>query len=244
MRQYRSGHELAAGSGNSMSEGFWHRSEETGEVRWSGPDIWTVQRGPAILNFKYGDLEGVERCLLPDGSRGPVAYNYDPDRPASREGRAGLGGNRRTGDIVIEPHDVRFVDLPELEEDLLDSPRIRELVKDQRFADRLYSALCNIEWMREGCVWSTTWREAGRIVARLDGDESERAHLWFNNHHWGVQPVEIHEGKVTADVAAELAALGWTWREGVTYHSKAIDAAINSRRLMIATALGKLDYRR
>lgn len=231
---------MVGGSGIDTLEGFWHRDEETSEGGWNGPEIWTVQRGPAILHFKHDDLERVDHCLLPDGSRGPVAYNYDPDRPASREGRAGLGGNRRTGDIVIEADSVRFVDLPELEEDLIDSPRLRELVKDQGLADRLYSALCNIEWMRNGCVWSTTWREAGRIVARLGGDESERAYLFFYNHHWGIESIEIHEGTIAADVAAELAALGWTWREWLMLHSKAIDAAINSRRLMIAMALGKL----
>lgn len=222
-----------------MSEGHWSR-DESGEIRWNGPEVWIVQRGPAILKFSAGDLEAIDNCLLPDGSRGPVAYTYDPDRPANREGRAGLDGNRRAGDIVIEPDDVRFVDLPELEEDLLDSPRIRGLMKDRGFADRLYSALCNIEWLRDGCVWSTTWREAGRIVARLGGDESERAYLWFNNHHWGALPLEIHEGTVAADIAAELAALGWTWRELVGHHAKALAAAINSRRLAIAIALGKL----
>lgn len=221
-----------------MSEGHWVR-DQSGEIRWNGPAQWTLRRGQAILNFSGGDLERIDNCLLPDGSRGPVVYTYDPDQPARREGRAGLDGSRRPGDIVIEPDDVRFVDLPELEEDLLDSPRIRELVKDQVFAGRLYAALCNIAWLRDGCVWSTTWREAGRIVARMQGDESERAYLVFYSHA-GFRPDEIHEGTVAAAVAAELAALGWTWREPTSEHPKAIAAAINSRRLMIAMALGKL----
>jgi hypothetical protein len=222
-----------------MSEGCWHRVEATGELVWKGPKVWTTRRGRATLRFGDGDLESIDACRLPDGTRGSVHYDvYDFDAPAKREGRSGLGGHRRPGDIAIAAEDVTFVDLPELEEDLLASAHIHARVREGDFADRLYAALCNTQWERDSCNWSTTFREAGRIVARLQGDVSDGAYVRFINH-LGVEYGTIREGVVATEVAAELAALGWTWRALPALHPKALTAVANGRRMTIALALGQ-----
>jgi hypothetical protein len=79
-----------------------------------------------------------------------------------------------------------------------------KLAKDHAFADRLFAALCNVKWVCDGCSWSTTWREAGRILARLQGDQSERAYLEFYHHHWGQASAAIREGTVADDAPPRL----------------------------------------
>jgi hypothetical protein len=218
----------------------WIKTDK-GQIKWEGPAELVVQRGPATLVFERGELERVEKCRLPDGSRGTVYYSELRDlAPAWRDGTAGLGGDRRPGEIIIEASDVQFFDWPELEEDLLASEHICSLVKNNPiFAAQLYAALCNIEWRRDGFPWATTWREAGRIVARLEGDLNERAYLYYNNQ-WAPEFKNVHEGTVADEVANELLALGWTWREAGLMDERSIAGITNGRRLAIALALDML----
>lgn len=69
-----------------------------------------------------------------------------------------------------------------LERDLHNSEVILEKVKDDEYAQKLYAALCNTDWVRDDVIpmirqgdddkWSCSWRASGRIVAQLrnDGD--------------------------------------------------------------------------
>ena len=219
-------------------EPYW--TEQAGRVSWNGPQDWRVRRGPATLVFYAGDLARIENCRLPNGERATIDYEpFSVEAPARREGSAGLDGHKWPGDILIEANDVGFVDWPELESDLLRSEHIGTLVKNTDFAERLYAALCNIDWSRDGYLWSTSWREAGRIVARLQGDSTERAYLRFYSRI-DVTPASPREGVVLPDVAKELSALGWSWKKMAHSNENALQAVANVRRLTCALALDRI----
>ncbi len=222
-------------------EPYWTRSEQSGDVSWNGPRDWTVRRGPALLVFHDGNLDRVENCRLPNSERATIDYQpFSFDAPARREGSAGLDGHKWPGDIVIGADDVSFTDWPELEADLLASERICTLVKTSDFADRLYAALCNIDWFRDAYLWSTSWREAGRIVARLQGDCTDRAYLRFYSRIEAT-PGSPDEGTVVPEVAGALAALGWSWQRMARPDKQALHAMANARRLTFALALDSVD---
>ena len=61
-----------------------------------------------------------------------------------------------------------------LEEELKASPLILEKIKDRRYAQNVYAALCNMRWQRLDVLpilkdeyWSCSWRHAGGIVADM-----------------------------------------------------------------------------
>ena len=72
---------------------------------------------------------------------------------------------------------------------------------DHDFAQRLYAALCNMQWCcKDGAIYSCTWRYAGGLVAELR-DEGEGYMDFYCSGN---------EGCVADDVKAALANLGWT----------------------------------
>ncbi len=224
---------------SGTQEPYWTSSGPAGQLTWNGAQDWSVSRGRATLVFFNGDLDRVENCRLPDGTRATIDYQPSSiDAPARREGSAGLDGHKWPGDVVIEENDVSFTDWPELEADLLGSEQIGTLVKDANFAQRLYAALCNIDWFRDGYLWSTSWREAGRIVARLQGDGADRAYLRFYSS--GTERGATREGTVVSDVADALSTLGWTWKEMASFSEKVSQAVANARRLTFALALNRV----
>ncbi len=195
-----------------------------GGQRWQGPCKWVEMHGQAVIEIKFGHKCAVRGCLLPDGRRGSV-ISKEPVQEL-RDGewleiehrwcRQLPDGSWNDGDLEIVENEIRFIedpprprrrvgtpspdDKPDLETDLLASARIADLVKDLRFATDLYRAMCNTDWSRNDRRWATTWRVAGEIVAHLrDLNES------YNDFYCSGD-----EGVVADDVAAELAALGWT----------------------------------
>ena len=80
---------------------------------------------------------------------------------------------------------------------------VRELFQEgaeaeERFSARLYAALCNIEWQRDGAGYSMTWRAASSLVGRLVG---------------GVHDLGLYcsggEGMAAPEVSAALGERGW-----------------------------------
>ena len=123
----------------------------------------------------------------------------------------------RRGRLLVEPGvALRFVDepdadvpvpaaappaVPDMERDMLASPRLRERARgSELFAGLLYAALCNNEWrhVATGQVWSQSFRSNGGTVASLRGGES-----YMDWYCWG------HEGTADEQVLAELRQLGW-----------------------------------
>ena len=113
-----------------------------------------------------------------------------------------------------------------LEYDLRTTAWILAKVKDDRYAQNLYAAMCNILWQRTDVFpilkdefWHCSWRYAGGIVAdmRGEGDYID----WYcsgigsglgNGDEDGSKGY-VPEGTVTEEIQADLAALGWHWQE-------------------------------
>jgi hypothetical protein len=87
-----------------------------------------------------------------------------------------------------------------LEFDLL---ALAERARDDRtFADELYCALCNADWVHnDGTEWRGTWRYAAGIVAHVRGRGED--YLDFYCSPTGA------EGTISDRVGEAMAALGW-----------------------------------
>ena len=88
----------------------------------------------------------------------------------------------------------------DLEYDLLAlAPRARG---DRGFADELYCALCNADWVHDdGTEWHGSWRYVADLVAHLRG--RGEGYLDFYCSPSG------GEGTISEQVAEAMAALGW-----------------------------------
>jgi hypothetical protein len=74
--------------------------------------------------------------------------------------------------------------------------------RDDAFADELYCALCNADWVHDdGTEWRGSWRHAGGVVAELRG--KGEGYLDFYCSPSGA------EGTISERVGAAMAALGW-----------------------------------
>jgi hypothetical protein len=70
------------------------------------------------------------------------------------------------------------------------------------FADELYCALCNVNWVHDdGVEWTATWRYAAGVVAELRGRGED--YLDFYCSPSGA------EGTISGRVGAAMAVLGW-----------------------------------
>ncbi|MGO9751500.1 MAG: hypothetical protein ACLP8S_00950 [Solirubrobacteraceae bacterium] len=87
-----------------------------------------------------------------------------------------------------------------LESDL--SALANRLRTDDAFADELYCALCNSDWVHDnGTEWSGSWRYSAGVVAELR--ELGECYLDFY-----CSPTQA-EGTISERVATALAELGW-----------------------------------
>lgn len=104
-----------------------------------------------------------------------------------------------------------------LEYDLRTSARIIEKCKNDRYAQNLYAALCNMQWQRlevmpilKDQYWSCSWRYAGGIVANLTGSGDYMD--WYCS---GIRAMDaedngyVGEGVVTQEICDDLRQLGW-----------------------------------
>lgn len=98
-----------------------------------------------------------------------------------------------------------------LERDLQRSDKIIHKVQAWRYAQALYAALCQNDWMPKdtmallkGDGYSMSWRYAGGLVARLrnTGD-------YMDFYCSGIQDHCYPEGYVTNEIAADLNEIGW-----------------------------------
>lgn len=111
----------------------------------------------------------------------------------------------------------------DLEEDLKASPVILEKVKDRRYAQNVYAALCNMRWQPEEVwpvltdeYWSCSWRYAGEVVADLRVDFNEDYMDWYCTGIRGGMTYDddiaegyVPEGEVTDEIREDFARLGW-----------------------------------
>ena len=111
----------------------------------------------------------------------------------------------------------------DLEQDLNNSEMILAKVKDARYAQNLYAALCNMQWQKTEVfpilkdeLWSCTWRSSGGIIAELR-DCGEDYMDWYcsgmsSNEYEGEHSDMlgyVSESTVTDEIREDLASLGW-----------------------------------
>lgn len=125
-----------------------------------------------------------------------------------------------------------------LEYDLRSTPWILEKTKEDRYAQHLYAALCNIRWQKREMMpilkdefWHCSWRYAGGIIAdmRSEGDyldwycsgiraqpiSDEDYELLTEDEkiNYKINQTFVPEGTVTDEIEEDLLKLGWQHSE-------------------------------
>lgn len=99
----------------------------------------------------------------------------------------------------------------DIEQDLYKDEYILERVKEYSYAQALYAALCNNEWIpvdtmqllrNEGILVS--WRYAGGILSRMRG-KGDYMDFYCSGSDEGM----VSEGQITKEIRADLFKLGW-----------------------------------
>lgn len=115
----------------------------------------------------------------------------------------------------------------DMADDMANSAMIREKVKDDRYAQNLYAAMCNMRWQKSEVwpvlnddMWSCTWRSSGGIVAELQGKGDYLD--WYCSGMGGIGVYDyledtsrmesdgyVTESHITDEIKEDLATLGW-----------------------------------
>lgn len=91
----------------------------------------------------------------------------------------------------------------EFEKDLLQCETLPNLIKNDLFAIKLYSALCNNTFYRGNIEFSPSWRYAGGLVTYM------REILLDSNATYLDFYMSGNEGVVFSEIEAFLAKIGW-----------------------------------
>jgi hypothetical protein len=101
-----------------------------------------------------------------------------------------------------------------LEYDLRSNEHIAEKCKNEGYAQNLYAALCNNEFMRnemwpilKGETWHCSWRYAGGIIADIlqRGDYMD----WYCSGIGENDKGYVPESEVTDEIREDLLSIGW-----------------------------------
>jgi hypothetical protein len=110
-------------------------------------------------------------------------------------------------------------------EDMQNSPMILEKVKQDRYAQNLYAAMCNMQWQKSAVwpvlkneLWSVSWRSSGGLVAELRGEGDYLS--WYCSGMGGGDYIVddyddlmrqgfVSESTVTDEIRSDLGSLGW-----------------------------------
>lgn len=113
----------------------------------------------------------------------------------------------------------------DMEEDMRNSALIMTKVKNDRYAQNLYAAMCNMQWQKTDVMpilkdelWSCTWRSAGGIVAELQGRGDYLS--WYCSGISGGSYLQddyddlvdrgyVKESHITDEILADLKQIGW-----------------------------------
>jgi hypothetical protein len=105
-----------------------------------------------------------------------------------------------------------------LEYDLRSSEYIVEKCKNKAYAQNIYAALCNNEFIKNDVMqilredtWGCTWRYAGGIVADLvgEGDYMDWYCSGIRHDDGELTSLYVGEGDITDEVKDDLFKLGW-----------------------------------
>ncbi len=101
--------------------------------------------------------------------------------------------------------------MDDLEQDLLKSEVIMEKVKDVKYAQSLYAALCNNDFVKGDDAkepWFCSWRYAGGLVSLMRGN-GDYLEFYCSGIRGGIRGDSISEGDVTEEICDDLKTLGW-----------------------------------
>ena len=112
----------------------------------------------------------------------------------------------------------------DLYDDVKADAEIMQKLQDDRYAQNVYAALCNMRWQPAEVwpvlseeYWTCSWRSAGGFVADLRGRSDEDYISWYcsgigsglgNGDEDGSKGY-VPEGEVTDEIRADFARLGW-----------------------------------
>lgn len=93
----------------------------------------------------------------------------------------------------------------------VDLEQLRPKLKDRKYAQAMYAAMCNNEFEKEGEKWSCSWRYAGGMVARLRGEKE----CYLDYYCSGILADEptVPEGIITDEIRKDIEELGWKINE-------------------------------
>ena len=96
----------------------------------------------------------------------------------------------------------------DLEYDLFKTYWIASKCKNSKYAQNLYSALCNNRFFKNDEEWTCSWRMSGGIVADL----RNQGESYLDYYCSGMVDKEgyVSEGFVTDEIRLDLMKLGWT----------------------------------
>jgi hypothetical protein len=110
----------------------------------------------------------------------------------------------------------------DLYEDIKADPEIMQKIQDDRYAQNVYAALCNMRWQPQEVWpvlkddhWSCSWRSAGGLVADLQGHGDYMS--WYcsgmgdglGNGDADRTKGYVSEGFVTDEIREDFGRLGW-----------------------------------
>lgn len=101
-----------------------------------------------------------------------------------------------------------------LEMDLYRSVEMCNKCADFRYAQSLYAALCNNEWIPldtmevlKGIGWMCSWRYAGNIVAKMRDAVEVGDYMDF--YCSGMNEDALDEGTITNEIREDMRKIGW-----------------------------------
>lgn len=102
-----------------------------------------------------------------------------------------------------------------LEYDLRTTPWILKKVKNKRYAQNLYAALCNMRWQKIDVMtilkdefWDCSWRYAGGIIAHMR-EQGDYIDWYCSGIDNSPNNRRVTEGTVTEEIRRDLKRLGW-----------------------------------
>lgn len=91
----------------------------------------------------------------------------------------------------------------------VDLEQLRSKLKDRKYAQAVYAAMCNNEFEKEGEKWSCSWRYAGGMVARLRGEKEMYLDYYCSGIGSELDEPTVPEGVITDEVRKDIETLGW-----------------------------------
>lgn len=112
----------------------------------------------------------------------------------------------------------------DLYEDIKADAEVMNKLQEDRYAQNVYAALCNMRWQPQEVwpvlseeYWSCSWRSAGGLVSDLRGQGEDYMDWYCSGMGSGLGNGDedgskkyVSEGTVTDEIRKDFARLGWS----------------------------------